>query len=170
MLDKYIARDFETIDENGDGLVSKQESFTAYQGLGLDRSQLFNNDNNNPDTTYGPYNWHVVEHYVDDIQGGMSVNQRDWILYFATKNRDANDGNLEDGFLRPMRQDLQMEFGGRWNCFWVDLDHIEYEWNLGFGFVIQDDDNNFVVCWKRVEPVEAEVDDGEWYEFWRLSE
>ena len=29
MLDDNVARDFEAIDENGDGLVSKQESFNA---------------------------------------------------------------------------------------------------------------------------------------------
>ena len=38
ILDKDIARDiFQTIDENGDGLVSKEESLKKYQSLGMDR-------------------------------------------------------------------------------------------------------------------------------------
>ena len=38
IIDKDIARDiFETIDENGDGLVSKEESLKKYQTLSLDR-------------------------------------------------------------------------------------------------------------------------------------
>ena len=38
MQDKDIARDiFETIDANGDGLVSKEESLNWYQTLGMDR-------------------------------------------------------------------------------------------------------------------------------------
>ena len=37
ILDENIARDFEAIDENGDGLVSKQESFKALQALDVDR-------------------------------------------------------------------------------------------------------------------------------------
>ena len=40
ILDKNIARDFEAIDENGDGLVSKQESFKALQALDIDRSYM----------------------------------------------------------------------------------------------------------------------------------
>ena len=37
ILDEDIARDFEAIDENGDGVVSKQESFMAFQALDIDR-------------------------------------------------------------------------------------------------------------------------------------
>ena len=36
MLEENIARDFQAIDENGDGLVSKQE---AYETLTLDRGK-----------------------------------------------------------------------------------------------------------------------------------
>ena len=41
ILDEDIARDFEAIDENGDGVVSKQESFTAFQALDIDRFKSF---------------------------------------------------------------------------------------------------------------------------------
>ena len=43
ILEEDIARNFEAIDENGDGLISKQESVKAYQTIGLDR---INSDNN----------------------------------------------------------------------------------------------------------------------------
>merc|ERR1711953_1441843 len=36
LLSEDVARDFEAIDENGDGLVSKQECVNAYETLGLD--------------------------------------------------------------------------------------------------------------------------------------
>ena len=45
MQDKDIAKDiFQTIDENGDGLVSKEESLKKYQSLGMDRRFIFAND------------------------------------------------------------------------------------------------------------------------------
>ena len=38
IMDKDFAMEiFETIDENGDGLVSKEESLKGYQTLGMDR-------------------------------------------------------------------------------------------------------------------------------------
>ena len=37
MLDKDIDEDFKAIDENGDGLVSKEECFKAYENFALDR-------------------------------------------------------------------------------------------------------------------------------------
>ena len=37
MLEENIARDFQAIDENGDGLVSKEEGFKAYEKFALDR-------------------------------------------------------------------------------------------------------------------------------------
>ena len=40
MLDDNVAEDFEAVDENGDGVVSKQESKDAFENLlGLDRSK-----------------------------------------------------------------------------------------------------------------------------------
>ena len=52
MLDDNIARDFEAIDENGDGFVSKQESFNAYETLGMDRKgDGKSNENDNEITT-----------------------------------------------------------------------------------------------------------------------
>ena len=42
MQDKDFARDiFQTIDENGDGLVSKEESLKKYQSLRMDRHGRF---------------------------------------------------------------------------------------------------------------------------------
>ena len=38
LLSEDVVRDFEAIDENGDGLVSKQECVKAYETLGLDRT------------------------------------------------------------------------------------------------------------------------------------
>ena len=38
MLDKDIDEDFKAIDENGDGLVSKEECFKAYENFALDRA------------------------------------------------------------------------------------------------------------------------------------
>ena len=43
MLEENIARDFQAIDENGDGLVSKQEGFRAYETSGLDRDTNWDN-------------------------------------------------------------------------------------------------------------------------------
>ena len=37
MLDENIEKDFKAIDENGDGLVSKEEGFKAYEKFALDR-------------------------------------------------------------------------------------------------------------------------------------
>ena len=38
MLDEDIDEDFKAIDENGDGLVSKEEGFKAYEKFVLDRA------------------------------------------------------------------------------------------------------------------------------------
>jgi len=38
LLSEDVAKDFEAIDENGDGLVSKQECVKAYETLGLERT------------------------------------------------------------------------------------------------------------------------------------
>ena len=38
LLSEDVARDFEAIDKNGDGLVSKQECVKAYETLGLERT------------------------------------------------------------------------------------------------------------------------------------
>ena len=37
MLDENIEKDFKAIDENGDGLVSKEEGFKAYENIVLER-------------------------------------------------------------------------------------------------------------------------------------
>ena len=39
MLEENIARDFQAIDENGDGLVSKEEGFKAYENV-LERGPI----------------------------------------------------------------------------------------------------------------------------------
>ena len=43
MLEEDIPRHFQTFDENGDGLVSKQEGFRAYETSGLDRDTNWDN-------------------------------------------------------------------------------------------------------------------------------
>ena len=43
MLDENIAKNFEAIDENGDGFVSKQESFKA-----IDRNENMQSPNGKP--------------------------------------------------------------------------------------------------------------------------
>ena len=45
LLSEDVARDFEAIDENGDGLVSKQECVKAYETLGLDLDRSNGNGN-----------------------------------------------------------------------------------------------------------------------------
>ena len=44
MLDKDIDEDFKAIDENGDGLVSKEECFKAYENFALDRAGPISNE------------------------------------------------------------------------------------------------------------------------------
>ena len=45
LLSEDVARDFEAIDKNGDGLVSKQECVKAYDILGLDLDRSKGNGN-----------------------------------------------------------------------------------------------------------------------------
>ena len=46
LLDDNIARGFEAIDENGDGLVSKQESFNAFNAIDRDCNDHFDSNCN----------------------------------------------------------------------------------------------------------------------------
>ena len=87
----------------------------------------------------------------------MNEQQIEAILQNATDNREGNIlGNNVNGygfFLEAMKADLKNEFGGDWNCLWINLDcsmegSREFSGNLGFGFMLEDNDMK-LYCWNR---------------------
>ena len=115
MLEENIAKDFEAIDENGDGLVSKQESFQAYQNLAMDRKD--DNETPPPDLP-NPWFW------FSDLSSKVSKTVRETILNFATNNRKTYGKHLEyseyTSFMADLSKDLEKEFGGKWSCVSVE--------------------------------------------------
>ena len=140
MLEDNIAKDFEAIDGNGDGLVSKQESFQAYQNLAMDRK----GDKKTPP----PNLWR----WLDDYSGDQSETVRETILNLATNNRETYGRNLEfseyTSFLRDLSKDLQTEFERIWGCVAVKrgCNWASYMYRNNFGFTLEDDDV-LIECW-----------------------
>ena len=152
MLDEDIAKDFEAIDENGDGLISKQESFMAFQALGIDRftggESIEEEEDPEP-----PSPWYVSSNFVNGKSDVMNHDQKEAIRLLVIRNINAINANVENWsyFVEVMSMDLKKEFGGAWNCFrvtWPAQSGLRTYWNLDFGFTIKNDYNS-VTCWKR---------------------
>ena len=152
MLVEDIARGFQAnaIDENGDGLVSKLESFNAPKILGLDRLdselEVFKAYylSTQPLSTYG---WYYVEaigftkdHYLPILQIVSDTTENFWKSFKV----DIREYGKFRQFETAVRAALFNEFEVHFWCItgFLDQTYISsgFDFN-GFGFQLQDGDS-----------------------------
>ena len=122
-----IAITFEGIDENRDGLVSKEESVKAYQTLGRKDKKT--------DT------WTMTSKHK------INADQEKKILQLVRKNQGSDLKKNLNKFRRNMIRDLQKEFRVQFWCV------AGYEFGITFdyrriGFVAKRTDGAKLICWQ----------------------
>ena len=147
MLDDNVAEDFKSVDENGDGIVSKQESIDAFENLiGLDRS------------TSHKFN-------MQDDNGVLESDKKriiTWAKRLVNKNKNTLGSFLDAGDVEKiatgMVNDLEENIGGNWLCSFGNAFYIHGFTTSGPGtsfwlYYTKGDYKMF--CYKKVNGFEA---------------
>ena len=149
MLEEDIPRHFQTFDENGDGLVSKQEVT-----CGLNRN--FFEDLSEPTTSRELYNpWTMKE-----LKGFDSTQEKS-IIKIANKDKKKYDvkslmgiwylpTDTYDSFRDDVEDSLEQEFGEKFECFVEKKGRCYYD-NVDCAFFNVENDNVILAC-KQEQP------------------
>ena len=133
ILSDNIGNDFTSIDQNGDGIVSKEETFYGCQRLGRDRSPGFNIT-----IPKFVFPWVVVD--SDDY----TESQMEEILLKATQLRDSYLDPYEfeklNDFVYGLKLYLKNSYGQKATCYMGKLGEVSVSsFYRNFGFELHDD-------------------------------
>ena len=150
MLEEDIPRHFQTFDENGDGLISKQEVT-----LGLDRN--FFEDLDCKPKVHNPF-------VMKELKGFDSTQEKS-IINIAYKNMKTYSEKVPwksvidewylptdtyDSFRDDVEDSLEQEFGEKFDCFVEKKGRCYYD-NVDCAFFNVENDNVILAC-KQEQP------------------